>query len=1067
MGSGKTLVASLKSLVWVLLVLASAASAAFGQATGSIVGSVTDASSARIPGVTVKLTNTATGLERSSTTNEAGAFVFSSLLPSDYEVTAEIAGFKKTVKRATVNAGRGVTVDFSMEVGEVAQTVSVTAEASAINLVDSKVDAIVDQAQISNLPLNGRSAYEMAKLVPGVKVTTVSNRNADNQISVAGNNPGATRYTVDGISVTEVKGGGGIAMNFANEAVQEFQVSINNNDPSIGISSGGAINIITRSGTNTLHGNFFGFFRDSEYAAFPGLSRPVLKPNPNNDPAIASFNETQQNPPLWRRQIGGILSGPIKKERLFWLASIDVSKQVASATFDTNSSDLAAFNRIASYPRKRLLQNYRLDWRATDKHSFFARFSRDSLTTRTSGNSNSPATWVSQDVFRDNHTYNAVAAWTSVWSPALVGDLRVGLTRWNIVRRGAPEAIQEAQQFAPALPRIGSTTVSGTNLIFGSEQNVGQNGLAVQPQVVSNFTYMRSKNTWKFGIAYTPVRYWEAQPANDPYRATLFNPTQARQAGIPVPASYTTLGDLLQLPISSVIVPVGKVVTYPFTYKAPGHDILWSPQVYLYLGDSLKATPRLTMNWSLGWTYDSVTAPNRDMPRPQSVARFFDKGKVTPPDDRKDRFSPSVGFAWDPFGGGKTVFRGGFGVYYATAASGENNVLTERALLAPVGNGYVSIPGTAITNPKTGTGTLSFGSAAANAADGIFRLSDFVNYVTPIRSQLERTIFTGTNQDFSVTNLDYFKGTTNAIADPDAYKTYSLQSMVGAQHQFGNDWLADGTFIYNVSNHTPYILDANRQFRPASLGGPVLRDWGAVNVVKNSGKANYRGLLLAVKKRMSPRYQLSAAYTLSSYKTTAGTLIDYDNIKTNYSYDAANRRHLLNVTATVDLPWGFQLALLSEAQSKAPFNVFLNGIDLNGDGTANDLVPGIPLNSVNMSTSAEDIRKAAANFNLTYAGKRDARGTVIQPINLPAGFRTGDTIITQDMRITKRISIRERFQVSLIAEAFNLFNIANLNYLAAAGNVYTSGFGQPGARLGNQFGSEGPRAFQFAARTSF
>src|SRR5712691_5149629 len=116
MGSGKTLVASLKSLVWVLLVLAAAASA-FGQATGSIVGSVTDASSARMPGVTVKLTNTATGFDRSSTTNETGAYNFSSLLPGDYEVIAGIAGFKTVLKRATVNVGRSVTVDFAMEVG--------------------------------------------------------------------------------------------------------------------------------------------------------------------------------------------------------------------------------------------------------------------------------------------------------------------------------------------------------------------------------------------------------------------------------------------------------------------------------------------------------------------------------------------------------------------------------------------------------------------------------------------------------------------------------------------------------------------------------------------------------------------------------------------------------------------------------------------------------------------------------------------------------------------------------------------------------------------------------------
>src|SRR5206468_9274338 len=122
------------------------------QATGSIVGSVTDASSARIPGVTVKLTNTATGLDRTSTTNETGAYNFSSLLPGDYEVTAEISGFKTILKRATVNVGRSITVDFAMEVGEVAQSIDVVGEASAINLENSRVDAIVNQAQINDLP---------------------------------------------------------------------------------------------------------------------------------------------------------------------------------------------------------------------------------------------------------------------------------------------------------------------------------------------------------------------------------------------------------------------------------------------------------------------------------------------------------------------------------------------------------------------------------------------------------------------------------------------------------------------------------------------------------------------------------------------------------------------------------------------------------------------------------------------------------------------------------------------------------------------------------------------------
>jgi hypothetical protein len=220
-----------------------------------------------------------------------------------------------------------------------------------------------------------------------------------------------------------------------------------------------------------------------------------------------------------------------------------------------------------------------------------------------------------------------------------------------------------------------------------------------------------------------------------------------------------------------------------------------------------------------------------------------------------------------------------------------------------------------------------------------------------------------------------------------------------------------------------------------------------------------------VKKRLTNRYQIGAAYSLSSSKNTLG-LIDYDNFKANYGYDAVNPRHVLNVNAIVELPWGFQVALMNQMTSKPGFNVFLNGIDLNGDGTANDLLPGLTPNGVNRSESADDVRRLADEFNQKYAGQRDARGTVIRAITLPSEFSTGDSVITQDMRLTKRISLTERLQVNLMAEVFNLLNIANVTYAASAGNVYGS-FGIHNGRQGATFGSDGPRAFQFAARVSF
>lgn len=1044
----------------------------FGQATGRILGSVLDPSSASMPGVTVTATEPSTGVQRSATTNGIGSYGFSSLQPGDYEISVEMAGFKKAIKRATVNIGRDITVDFTLEVGEVNQTVEVSAGASAINLVDSKVDAIVEQSQISDLPLNGRSAFEMAKFVPGVRVTNSANRNADNQISIAGRGPESSRFSVDGLNISDLGGGGGEGINLSQDVVREFQVSINNSDPSIGIMSGGAVNLITRSGSNELHGRFSTFFRDSQYAAFPGLARGVLKPNPTNDPVITAFNDAQVTPPLYRRQNGGYIGGPLVKDRIFWLASLDYQKQVAAATFDTNSADLAAFNGVHNYPRQRFLQNYRIDWRANDKHSFFARFSRDALLTRTSGSASLPATWDSFEVFRDNHTYNAMLAWTAVWSPSLVSDLRLGFTRVNIVRRTVPDALEEARLYAPLLtspltgaPRLGSTAVSGVNFSFGAEQAIENNALGVQPQVTTNFTYMSGKHTIKFGGGYSPLRYLHAQTFSYPYQATLFNPTQARQAGISLPSSFRTIG-VMQLPLSSITLAVGRDFIDPQTFGFPGHDILWTPQSFVYVGDSYKMTPRLTLNFSLGYNYDPTINPNRDMPRPASITPLLDGG-VRTFGIRKTRFSPSFGFAWDPFGGGRTVIRGGFGVYYTTGAP--IDAVRERGLLAPLGDGYALMPGNAITNPKTGVGTLTFGSAAANAAAGVFRLSDFVTYASGIRDRLEQTTFTGKNTDFSVTNFDFFKGnaTNSIIVDPNNHDPYSLQAMVGVQRQVSNDWLFDITGIYNVTNHLGFSLDANRQFRPANLGGPILPAFASIQMTKNAGKSNYRALLISTKKRLSRRYQLSAAYTFSSYKLTSSVLTNYNDYRGSYGYDPLDRGHVFTFTGTVELRWGVQVSLISNFQSKPPFNPFLSGLDLNGDGTADDRLPGLPINAVNRGYSEADVRKLAADFNQAYAGKRDARGTLIQPINLGSTFDTGDSIINQDMRVTKSIRIKERYEIELMGEVFNVLNIANLSYVASSGNVYSTGFGKPSARLGNLFGSDGPRAFQFAARFSF
>ncbi|MGH9786691.1 MAG: carboxypeptidase regulatory-like domain-containing protein, partial [Terriglobia bacterium] len=567
---------------------------AFGQASGTVVGTVVDASGARAPGVAVTATNRELGIVRSVLTNATGAYTISALQPGNYEISAELAGFNRVTQRATVNVGRDLTVDFRLDVGAVTQTVEVAAEATAINMVDSKVDAIISQDQIQDLPLIGRNAYEMAKLVPGVQVSSVGSRNREFNVSIAGATSIATRFTIDGLVYNDMTVGGGV-LNLSQEMVQEFQVSVNNGDASMGMAQSGAINLVTRSGGNQIHGSAFGFFRDDEYAAFPGLQRPVPTPNPTNNPQIAAFNEAAANPNFYRRQYGGLIGGPIRRDRLFWLASMEHTPQLSVQPFDANLRELQTFNTLIELPRRRLVQNYRVDWRANDNHSLFWRYTWDRVRItqfRAMPSTTSPTL---------DRTYAAAMGWTQVWSPSLVNDLRLGFSRYHRNEFASEDLIrEEARLYAPALPWTSWTTISGTQLIFGLWQSGRTNEMFPRAQIVDNLTYIRGKHTWRLGLDVDRVTNMFKWPTDDTYTATLFNPTQARQAGISVPDNFATVGDLMQLPLNTIAFGVGNP-QFPDAYFRPDNT-RHSYNFHFYGGSTYRATPSLTLNWALAYS---------------------------------------------------------------------------------------------------------------------------------------------------------------------------------------------------------------------------------------------------------------------------------------------------------------------------------------------------------------------------------------------------------------------------------------------------------------------------------
>src|SRR5262249_52486119 len=264
-----------RSYSMLFLLLALAIPALAQAPTGSVRGVIRDQSDAVISGAKVTISSKA-GVTRAFSTKSDGEYQAGNLPPGEYEVRVAVTGFKAGLAPVTVQVGENVTIDFKLEVGQASETVVVSGETQAINTTDYKIDGVVSRLQIENLPLNGRNFLQLAMLEPGVSVdATASPGTSPNnffRVSIAGANQTMTRISVDGATIND-RITGGTAQNFSQESVQEFQISTFNFDLSTSVTSVGSVNVVSRSGTNELHGSAFIYYRDHNMAAFPGYGR--------------------------------------------------------------------------------------------------------------------------------------------------------------------------------------------------------------------------------------------------------------------------------------------------------------------------------------------------------------------------------------------------------------------------------------------------------------------------------------------------------------------------------------------------------------------------------------------------------------------------------------------------------------------------------------------------------------------------------------------------------------------------------------------------------------------------
>jgi hypothetical protein len=1039
------------------LVLLSSASM-FGQVTAnaSLQGTITDKSQAVISKAEVTLTNKQTGATKTTTTNDTGGYQFESLSAGMYSIKATAPGFSTAeAKDVELLVGRTSTQNFSLSPGGVSETVEVTSSAPLVDQTKTDVSTNITPEQITDLPLIGRDIADLAYLSPGVKAADsydpTKNRYA--VLSVNGEGGRNVNVTVNGIDNKDNTVGGPV-MQLPAEAVQEFQISTQRFSAVNGRSEGAAINVITKSGSNNLHGSAFGFFRDQ------ALNADQTQPDSS---APSGFKHS--NPPYSRQWFGGSIGGPIKKDKLFAFFAMERQREHTSkseAPFAFTELTLAApigaqaaaiiptpffENRIAG----------KMDWTINSKHSAYlsvATQANNSLNDQSDGTLDLTA-----GNFTKNHMQIANVTLNSAISPTLINQATIGFQYWN--------NLIDSDKRVPLV-----TFLSGEQ--FGTNTNVPQNSIQRKYQFKDDLSKTIGRHTLKTGIdyIYTPFMggFFEFNPtleidfSQDPSCILGVGPNAGVAGCGPTafPQGFATPGLVQGNDIGGgMSIAVGD----------PTFIIKDAKQLGLYLQDDWKMTQRLTVNLGLRYDKDfdfiggSDISNSRTFQELQAAAKFSPLAaslvakKAT---DYSKNLSPRIGFAYDLNGQGKHIIRGGFGMYYGNTFQNiplfmEQQANTTIFQTAFAISGSDLVPGTAIplSSWRFGIDPLPTIPAPSGtlAAGATGRLMD-PNYRNPVTEE-----FNG-GYAWSINPKMVFEAEYVHVLGLHQNKTINLDPNIPVDPN-------------NITTTSRTGLPGGF-FRPldaafAAAGVPVL---GSVRDETSGGRSRHDGMNLSFRQRNFHKMDLMVNYTLAravGYNQDGGSFRYYPRDPQHPLSPAEfgpafnDERHHFTVAGTAHLPWGMDFSPILQAGSSRPFNAVAgnNMLNLGGGSDAGAL---IVTNSdpTNLLSATQLPVPAGSTLKVQEAKCYYSGNCHLAPYN----SLRGDPYFNMDARIAKNIKLGEHRNLQLAFQAFNLFNHAN--YGNDFFNTIGSNFNQPSDFI-NPTSTTLPRSFQgeFGARFSF
>jgi carboxypeptidase family protein len=757
---------------WLLLLPVSVARPLFAQTTvgtGGIVGTVSDPSGALIAAANVVITDIATGQVVNVITNSSGAFNSGALMPGNYKTQVSATGFRTVEVSLTVLVGNASTVDVKLLVGKASEIIEVRDADLRVNTEQPTVQGVLNAEQIENLPVNGRNFMDLAQLEPGVQIQD----GADSSISIGGRFGRTARVEVDGVDISN-EIAGAINMNIPASGIQEFQLSQSSLDLSTELTTSGAVNVTTRSGTNGIHGEAFEFFRHSSLAA--------ALPTP---PGLAE--------PFQRSQYGGRIGGPIIKKRFFYFLDAERTLQheqapvLFGAPFQQYSGHFNAPFREGNLLARADYQltpsirafyrfSYFENWLATNGGAGFSVYSAKTTTrTHVAGVDFNTGTYTHTIRFEYLKVDGASADAAKAGGLPL-GDYPLDLQMGNtglITGQASPSVIpQSDRQFK----YDGSKSIGRHILRYGLDFNrIGIAGFVPQG----------------LPFVFTNVGSWEESFAqNGPFPGGDANP--------------------LNYPVELVYVSNGLgyfSATRGFGFPAGSGSY---GRLAAYIGVSSRWRKNLTLTYGLRYVRETGRSDSGLPPIPQLNAAMPGLGnKVRQPNLD---FAPQFGFAWDPKGRGKTSIRGGVGIFYENVLTIVN--LADPSYRSPIGNVFRQVPtaclGPALPQPVAIPGGY-LQPGFCGTAKGAVAIGTVADQITAFQQQYQVDSpfsLAAPNPNYVGTLLDHGFGFTS-MYDPRFRTPRSVQMNIGIQQEIRPGTLFSADFVRNVQTHYFLGIDEN------------------------------------------------------------------------------------------------------------------------------------------------------------------------------------------------------------------------------------------------------------------